>query len=71
MKKKNTYTHKKNNFKKGDSQIQRTNQWLSVWGRGVIKGWEGERYKLLGVKYATRIYATTQGIQPIFYNNCK
>ena len=40
-------------------------------GRGKIKGWEGERYILLGVRYVTKIYGTTQGIWPIFYNNCK
>ena len=38
--------------------------------RGSIEGGKGsKRYKQLGIKYITRIYCTTQGIEPIFYNN--
>ena len=42
---------------------------LGRWG--AIQGWDIESYKLLHVQLATRIYCTTQEIQPIFCNNCK
>ena len=32
---------------------------------------EDKRYKLLGIKYVMRIYWTTRGIEPIFYDNYK
>ena len=32
---------------------------------------EDKRYKLLGIKYAMRIYWITRGIEPIFYDNYK
>ena len=40
-------------------------------GGGAIQGEGIKRYKLLGIKQATRIYCTTQETQPIFYNNFK
>ena len=39
-------------------------------GRGNIEVAD-KRYKLLGIKYVMRIYWTTRGIEPIFYNNYK
>jgi len=44
------------------------NQWLPV-GGWAIEGWWSERHKLLDVNYATRMYCTTWGIQPVFCNN--
>ena len=35
---------------------------------GVAQGWEG-RLKLLGARWARRMYYTTWGIQPMFCNN--
>ena len=39
-------------------------------GRGNI-GAGGGRYKLSGIRWATGMYCMTQGVQPIFCNNCK
>ena len=54
--------------------MQRTNQQLAVGrekGGGATEGQEIKRYKLSCIKQTTWIYCTTQGIQPIFYNNYK
>ena len=46
--------------------------WLKESSLRLIKDqWGRGRHKLLGVRQATRMYCTTQGIWPIFCNNCK
>lgn len=34
-------------------------------------GWESEKYKLVGIRQAIKIYCTTWGRQSIFSNKCK
>ena len=38
---------------------------------GATQEQGSKRYKILGIKYATRIFCTTWGIKPVFYNNDK
>jgi len=60
--------------KDADSQIQRTSQWLPEGRRkgvGAIQGYGSKRYRVLGIKQATGIYCTEQGVPPVFYSNCK
>ena len=58
------------NKKESDSQTEQSSgyQWR---GAEQYRGWESGRHKQLGVRQATVIYCTMQGIWPIFYNNCK
>ena len=63
--------NKLENTAKQISQICKTSQWLTEEERGTnTRQRQGiKRYKVQGIKLATKMYCTAQGVQPIFYSN--